>query len=140
MALVDSKKYWTKPLIAFAVMQFVFSMIVWWVWYKNTPTFNPVIWRIGFLIGLFTSLTTSILPAAMRNRCDDIRLGGKTNFAYFSVLVPFIVFFLYKAFISYYHWDFSFKKSDIGIFSNLYVTCSFFSACAISWFQENISA
>lgn len=126
MTTVKSLRFWTKPLIVFAVLQFVFYMFCFWILYRiDSITVsghdNGQMWRIALIFAILGAIFTSAGPALARDCSDSIRLGEERNYLYYTVFLTLIIYALYILGRSYYFWSFSIDINDIYYMSVFYV-------------------
>lgn len=126
MPLVKSKRFWTRPLIIFAVLQFIFYMFCFWKLYninifEGNENNQGSLWRIFLIFACIGAIITSAGPAILRNAAESIRLKEERNYCYCSVIAPFIVWGVYLLGRAYYYWSLSISKSDIQLMFLAYV-------------------
>lgn len=126
MPLVKSQRFWTRPLIIFAVLQFIFYMFCFWKLYninmlEGNEDNQGSQWRILLIFACIGAIITSAGPAILRNAAESIRLEEEKNYCYCSVIAPFIVWGLYFLGRAYYYWSLSISKSDIQLMFLAYV-------------------
>lgn len=116
MPLVESKKFFTKKIVAYAIAQFIFTLLIYFGLYHLNYNLMEAAWWRGILLVIILSATfNGLAPALLREESKKIRLEGERNPIYF---IPIAVLLFESAIIlikMYYLWDLEITKYDISI-------------------------
>lgn len=118
----DLKDFWPPKVLAFALFQFVFYMLMFYCSYRlSTDFFSNPAWRCAAVIAVIAGLFTSYVPAAIRDRDNDVKYHGKWNKGYISFIAPFLAFAATYLLFSFYTWSFELTSIHLLSFCIIYL-------------------
>ncbi|EGB7013665.1 hypothetical protein H8C17_002628 [Salmonella enterica] len=117
----ENQKFWTMPLVTFAIVQFIFYLLIYCAgYYLEFSTLADKTFRVGLIVAVVLGVFTSIQPALARDEFDNIRNGKESNSIYYGVIIPFVIFIISYLAVSYYEWSFPISKKVLTNFCLLY--------------------
>lgn len=137
MPLVESKRFFTKNLIVFAILQFFVYMAFFYACYKTSDYLPANWWRILLFMAMLGAAFTSICPAITRDNRKAIREGRESNYGYYCVVIPIVIYFVGYLFISYYNWSLELSKIHLHYLSLVYILGAPLSGLALSKLVED---
>lgn len=137
MPLVKSKRFLTKNLIVFAVLQFLVYMAFFYTCYKTSEYLPGNWWRILLFMAVLGAIFTSLCPAFARDNRKEIREGRERNYAYYCVVIPIAVYFVGYLFMSYYNWSIELSKIHLHYLSLTYIFGAPLSGFALAKLVED---
>ncbi|EPC0068387.1 hypothetical protein ACRWP7_003295 [Escherichia coli] len=117
----ENQKFWTTPLVTFAIVQFIFYVLIYCAGYfVEFSTLADSTFRVGLIVAIGLGVFTSIQPALARDESDNIRNGKVRNSAYYGVIIPIVIFIIGYLAVSYYEWSFPASKKVLFYFCLIY--------------------
>ena len=116
MSLVESKRFFSRSLIIYAVIQLsTYSIAFYGPYALNTSYMSAPWWRVGILIAIITGLYSALSPALLREVSIGIRMKNDSNPIYFvpvAVVLIEVVCLLVKM---YYFWSIDITRFDLNL-------------------------
>lgn len=122
MPLVESKRFWVKPLKLNAAVNFIIYEAVFYALYWSNPALaSNSLWRVLLLVSLVAGAFVACVPAIARQQSEDIRIRGERNLTLYVPLISVSIFVILYVLFSFFTWSLSFDRDDLTIFCLFYL-------------------
>lgn len=122
MPLVESKRFWVKPLTINAAVNFIIYEAAFYALYWSNPEMaSTSAWRFLLLISLAVGAFVACLPALSRYENDEIRIHGKRNLTLYVPIISVCIFTVFYAFYSFVNWSPFFNPYFLSSFCFFYL-------------------
>lgn len=122
MPLVESKRFWVKPLKINAAVNFIIYEAVFYALYWLNPALaSNSIWRVLLLVSLVAGAFVACLPAMAREQSEDIRIRGERNLTLYVPVISVTIFVIMYVFFSFFSWSLSFDRDVLTTFCLFYL-------------------
>ena len=122
MPLVESKRFWVKPLKLNAVVNFIIYEAVFYGLYWSSPALvSNGIWRMLLLVALVVGAFVACLPAIARQESENIRIHGEPNLTVYVPVYSVCAFIFFYLLYSLYNWSLLFDRDVLASFCAFYL-------------------
>lgn len=116
MPLVESKRFFSRPITIYAVLQMSAYLIIFYNLYAlNKTVMSGPWWRVSTLIVIVAGLYSALSPALLREENKAIRMNNDSNPIYFVPVAAVLMGVVYLLAKSYYFWSFEITHQDLTV-------------------------